>query len=241
MFFIGFNNRKVCSINVNYNLDELINRIHEKSFFIRHENNNEFRNKIDIIQNYNGDNFNFYYCRFGFEMETERIVPDIRQEGIVDQPQNIKIAYALPFWIANNGFILFKSLGSTYNRKGKALLSNYLFNDEEAIVENTFDIDAITTAVEEGILNNMWTSSFSGRHNNVHGGILNGDNVNEDVMFNLTAEAEKTSVGILYEILDEEIKLRFYETGSVQLLTVDLEMDNPTMFNILMDFQEYII
>lgn len=174
-------------------------------------------------------------------METERIIPDIRQDRIVDEPQNIRIAHALPFWIADNGFILFKSLRNTYNKKGKALLSNYLFDNEEAIIENTFDIDAITTAVEEGILNNMWTSSFSGRHNNVQGGILNGDNVNEDVMFNQTAEATKTSVGILYEIFDEEIKLRFYETGSVQLLTVDLEMDNPTMFDILMDFEEYIV
>ena len=87
----------------------------------------------------------------------------------------------------------------------------------------------------------MWTSSFSGRHNNVQGGTLNGDNVNEDMMFNLTVEATKTSVGILYDIYDEEIKLKFYGTGSVQLLTGDLEMDNPVMFNILMDFEEYVI
>ena len=174
-------------------------------------------------------------------METERIIPDIRQEGIVDVPQIIRISYALPFWIADNGFILFKSLGDTYNKKGKALLSNHLFNNEEAIIENAFDIDEITNAVDEGRLNNMWTSSFSGRHNNVQGGILNGDNVNEDVMFNLTAESTKTSVGILYGTYDEETKLRFYSTGSMQLLTADLEMDNPTMFNILMDFEEYII
>lgn len=60
-------------------------------------------------------------------------------------------------------------------------------------------------------------------------------------MFNLTAESTKTSVGILYGTYDEETKLRFYSTGSMQLLTADLEMDNPTMFNILMDFEEYII
>lgn len=222
-------------------MDELINRINENSFFIRYEHGGEFRNKIDIIRNYAGEELNFYYCRFGFEMETERIVPDIREEGIIDEPQNIVISHALPFWIANNGFILFKSLGNTFNKKGKSLLSNYLFDNEEVIIENTFNIDAITTAVEEGILNNMWTSSFSGRHNNVQGGILNGDNVNEDIMFNLTNEATKTSVGILYEIFDDEIKLRFYETGSVQLLTTELEMDDPTMFNVLMDFEEYII
>lgn len=174
-------------------------------------------------------------------METEQIIPDIREEGIIDEPQIIRISHALPFWIADNGFILFKSLGNTYNKKGKALLSNHLFGNEDDIIENTFDIDAITNAVEEGLLNNMWTSSFSGRHNNVQGGTLNGDNVNEDMMFNLTVEATKTSVGILYDIYDEEIKLKFYGTGSVQLLTGDLEMDNPVMFNILMDFEEYVI
>ena len=127
------------------------------------------------------------------------------------------------------------------DKKGKFLLSEHLFGNGDYIVENNFDIDAITNAVEEGFLNHMWTSSFSGRHNNVQGGILNGDNVNDDVMFNLTAEATKTSVGILYQFYDEEIKLRFYETGSIQLLTNELEMDNPIMFNLLTEFKDYII
>ena len=241
MIFIPFNNRKVCSITVNYDLNELIDRINEQSFFIRNENDYELNNKIDIIQNYTNDDLNFYYCRFGFEMEIIRMIPQIRENGIVDVDENIIISHALPFWIADNGLILFTSLGNTYNKKGKALLSDYLFDDEECIVECNFDIGAITNTVEEGILNNMWTSSFSGRHNNIQGGVFNGDNVNEDVMFNLADDAIKTSVGIEYEIHNPEVKLRFYESGSVQLLTTELEINDPTMFNILEDFNEYLI
>lgn len=239
--FIPFNNRKVCSIVANYDLDELINGIEEQSFFTRIENGHEFSNKIDIIRNYNDDGLNFYYCRFGFQMEITRTVPDIREDGIVDIDENYIISHAMPFWIANNNLILFTSLGNTYNKKGKSLLSNHLFGNEDSIVECTFNINAITNAVEEGIFNNMWTSSFSGRHNNIQGGMFNGDNVNEDVMFNLTDDAIKTNVGIEYEIFDPEVKLKFYESGSVQLLTTELEMDDPTMFNILMNFEEYLI
>lgn len=237
-----FNNRKVCSITVEYDLDELIAGITEESFFITiNENGNELSNKIDIINNYTADELNFYYCRFGFEMETIRTVPEIREDGIIDVDENIIISNALSFWIADNNLILFTSLGNTYNKKGKALLSNRLFGNEDTIVECNFNIDAITNAVEEGVLNNMWTSSFSGRHNNIQGGVFNGDNVNEDVMFNLTEDAVKTSVGIEYEIFNPEVKLRFYESGSVQLLTTELEIDDPTMFNILMDFNEYLL
>lgn len=241
MIITPFNNRKVCSITVDYDLDELIDRVNDESFFIRNENGREFRNKIDIIRTYNDENLNFCYCRFGFEMATEKIIPDIREDVIVDVQRTVCISHALPFWIADNGFILFTSLGNTYNKKGKSLLSNRLFGNEERIVENNFNIDAITNAVENGILNNMWTSSFSGRHNNIQGGVFNGDNVNEDALFNLTDDATKTSVGIEYEVYDPEVKLRFYESGSVQLLTAELEMDDPTMFNILRDFDEYII
>lgn len=241
MISIPFNNRKVCSIAVNYDLEDVINRINEQSFFIRYDGDYELNNKIDILRNYNNDNLNFYYCRFGFEMMKTRTIPEIREEGIVDVDETVIISHALPFWIADNGLILFTSLGNTYNKKGKALLSNHLFDNEESIVECNFNIDAITDAVEEGILNNMWTSSFSGRLNNIQGGVFNGDNVNEDVMFNLADDAIKTSVGIEYEIFDPEVKLRFYESGSVQLLTTELEVDDPTMFNILMDFEEYLI
>lgn len=87
----------------------------------------------------------------------------------------------------------------------------------------------------------MWTSSFSGRQDNIQGGTFNGDNVNEDVMFNLADDATKTVIGILYDFYDAETKLKFYKSGTVQLLTKELEMNNPTMFNILRDFNEYII
>ena len=51
-------------------------------------------------------------------METEQIIPDIREEGIIDEPQIIRISHALPFWIADNGFILFKSCGLVHFQVG---------------------------------------------------------------------------------------------------------------------------
>ena len=238
---MAFNNRKVCSTTNNYKLDDIYEKINDESFFIRNENDNRLRNKIVILNTYEEENLRFIYGKFGFQMETEMTIPDIRETGIYDQDRNEIVSKVISFWISDNNLILFNSLGDKYSKKGKSILSNHLFDDEEYISEIEFDIDGITAAVIDGRLNNMWTSTFSGRHNNVQGGTLNGDNVNEDVMFNLTDESTKTGVGILYEIYGEEIKVRFYQSGTVQLLTTKLETNNPDMHNLLIDFEEYII
>lgn len=237
----GFNNRKVCTINEEYDLTEIQNNLNNNGFFTRDGKTRTLNNKIVLLQDYESENLNFSYGKFGFEMETETTTPEIRENGIFETSKKVIVPVVLSFWIADNGLILFNSLGDSFKKKGKSILSQYLFDNEESIVENEFNIDNITNAVEDGVLNNMWTSSFSGRQDNIQGGTFNGDNVNEDVMFNLADDATKTVIGILYDFYDAETKLKFYKSGTVQLLTKELEMNNPTMFNILRDFNEYII
>lgn len=241
VIFTGFNNRKVCTIDEEYDLTEIQNNLNNNGFFTRDGKTGTLNNKIVLLQHYESENLNFSYGKFGFEMETETSTPEIRENGIFETSKEVIIPVVLSFWIADNGLILFNSLGDGFKKKGKSILSQYLFGNEGSIIENEFNINEITNAVEEGVLNNMWTSSFSGRQDNIHGGTFNGDDVNEDVMFNLAEDATKTVVGILYELYDVEIKLKFYNSGTVQLLTKEFEMNDPTMFNVLRDFSEYLI
>ena len=238
---MSFNNRCICKINKDYSLDEIIEKIENESFFIEQGKENELKHKIEIKDQYKSDSLNFLYGKYGFEMETEAVTPEITPERIIDIGDTIKIPQVISFWIADNGIILFNSLNESYKKKGKSNLSKRFFDSPNIIEQKNFDIEQINYAVDASKLNNMWISSFSGRNSNVKGGTLSGDNVNEDILYNLTEGASKTLTGILYEINNEQIKIKLYKSGTIQLLTKELDVTDPTIFNLLDDFKEYII
>lgn len=233
-----FNNRWVCETNEKINLGEIVIKLEENNFFVNYTNENELKNKIEILGRHESDNLNFIFGRYGFEYESTAIEPEIREDKIIDTGDVVVVAHVLNFWIADNKKILFSSKNKN-DKKGKAKLSEILFNGSDKINEVKFDINAMNKAVSEGALGEMWISSFSGRNDNIRGGTFHGNRVNEDSMYAQTDGVPKSMIGIYKEIKNKEMKIKVFESG-IQILTKDYPKEDPILFKVIDDLKEYI-
>ncbi|MBZ9570553.1 hypothetical protein KQY27_03210 [Methanobrevibacter sp. TMH8] len=237
-----FNSRWINSTNQNYELEQIVETFERNNFYV--ETGREFdelNHKIECSEIINHDNINFIYGKFGFQFEFIDNTPLITREKIRDGDGEPRlVSHVLNFWIGDNQKFLFSS-SKPNDVKGRNKLSQILFNNDSLISKVSFGLEEIARAAYQGEFGNMWLTGFEDRNGGVQKGIIYGNNVIDDEMYAQIIDSIKNQLGVTHEIDNEEVKIRLTRTGTIQPLTRKFENDEPHIFNLVNELNEYII
>lgn len=233
---MAFNNRWICKYDDSFSFDEIKEDIVSNHFFVENTNLNSLKHKIEVHDEYNSEELNFIYGKYGYEYETNTPVPKITEEKIYDTGDLIVQANTISFWIADNNFILF----SLKDMKSKNNFAENILTDESSIRNVDVDIKKMHEDVEKGKLSDMWASAFKNRDSNVNKASFYGVHVNDDPIYSATKDAPRNFVGIMKDVGDEKIKIKLTKDGSFQILCKQLNPLDCLPFVLISDLEEYM-
>ena len=187
------------------------------------------------------DNSSYLSGTLFYEDEFKKDLYELNDEGELveqeDKPQ--KTTEIVDFWISDKGIFLFRN-SQTPTKKGKELLSEFIFKDPKKIDSFNYDIVKVEEDIKSGLLQGMWTYNFKDRNGNVTSGTHYGENVNTDALYDQTIGAPKNWIGVQKEIDGEIIKISIYRSGSIGILK---NFEDPTkiskVFNVVEEYSKY--
>jgi len=180
-----------------------------------------------------------------FEHEQKSMKYEITDDGVKDNPEDIKVTYGVLFWISNKNLFLFsKSEKSSEEiRPARELLSNILFNKLDGINGVSFDVNSI----EDNTLNTQqdafWTFGFHNRKGKITSATYWGDNISQDALYLNTGDkqsAKRKSVGIKVKYSENFLKTRVTKEGTILMYPgFNDTLDIGTIFDVVERFIPY--
>lgn len=239
---MAISNRWVCKSSEEYDLENVKEILKKENKGTRKgETSDKLKHVIRLDpQIVSTDNSNYLSGTLFFEDELKNQYYILTDEGEMQERENIIITtHAVAFWISDNGIFLFRNSKAPV-KKGKELLSKFLFNDFDKINNLNYDIESIENDVSSGILQGMWTFCFKDRQGNITSGIAYGENIDNDSIYSQTSGAPRNWIGVEKELGDEIIKISIYRSGTIRILK---NFENPTkivtVFEIIEEFSKY--
>lgn len=232
---MAINSVWVCKYDERFIFEDLVASLKNDDYFEETTTMNVLKHKVDIKEECEENDLKFIFGKYGYEYEANARSPKITKERIIDTGDLIVKSKVIGFWIDNKHRIIF----SLKDNKSKNYFANYFLGSESYISNVNIDLDKVHSAINDGNLSGMWAHSFEDRENNINKGTVYGTQVNEDPIFIETIEATKKFAGIIKDIGDEEIKMRLYHDGGIQIYGGVIEPDNPLLFAIIDDFDEF--
>lgn len=237
-------NRLICRINVNYHLNDLLNKMNE-NHYAEEESQSD---TTDILKSYietneviEGENFNFIYGTYYYEYDAPAQIPIITENGARIRETTIVKHNILDFWITDENKALF-SKSDTPSQKGRTKLSELLFEEHNHIEPVEFDITQIERAtIQNGEFEGMWTTSFNDRIGAINSGVAYGENIDDDLVFADIGNSPKKGTGITYNFMNEHVKVKINRKGTIQIPGKRIEKDNLEIFDLIREFDDYII
>lgn len=232
---MAINSVWVCKYDKKFSFENLILDLKENNYLEETTSINILKHKVDIKEECEEGDLRFIFGKYGFQYEAKAKSPKITKEKIIDTGDTIVKTKVVGFWIDNEQRIIF----SLKDNKAKNYFANYFLGSEDYIDNVNIDLDKVHNAIDNGILSGMWAHSFEDRENNINKGTVYGTQVNEDPIYNETTNSTKKFVGITKDMGDEEIKMRLYCDGGIQIYGSVIEPNNPLLFSIIEDFNEF--
>jgi len=236
-------NRLICRINRDYHLRDILNKMNENQYAEEESRTNPeitLKSFIETNEIVEADNFNFIYGTYYYEYDAPAQIPIITREGARIRDTTIIKSNILNFWINDENKAFF-SKSDKDSQKGRAKLSEFLFDNDTIIEPVEFNISQIERSViQNGEFEGMWTTSFNDRAGAINSGVAYGENIHEDLVFNDIGDTTKNSTGITYNFMNENVKVRINRKGTIQIPGKHIEQDNLQIFDLIREFDNYI-
>jgi hypothetical protein len=151
--------------------------------------------KIEDVKDIEYNNQRFITGTIHHKREEKIPTFRINAGNVLEEVQSIKKAYSVVFFInPRNQLIIFTNSirGEMF---GKKILSKALFNMEDKVIPNVFNIPALEQAVREGTFSNIWLHNYK-RSGNITNRQESGENIELDVEYKTCSQVDKTRLGI---------------------------------------------
>lgn len=237
---MAFCNRWVCKSTKEYELDNIKDILDGEKLGLIKGKKFELKHLVKLDPLISTNTSRYLPGTLFYEGEIENNYYDLTDSGDLEEHKDIqKTTYSVPFWISDETTILFRN-SQAPTKDGKDLLSDIIFKKPNKIKNLNYDIEEIESDINSGILQGMWTSSFRDRLGNITSGVVYGENINVDSMYNQTTGAPKNFVGIEKTLNGSVVKITVSRKGTINILKdLDSVTDAVTTFETIEEFDKY--